>query len=76
MGRGSRGSDRAEKGKGVTIVAINNQELERLAELSAELDLRNSDDLKRYFELISRLTRAEVLKLAELHRRRAHGEFA
>jgi hypothetical protein len=55
---------------------MSNQELERLAELSAELDLGDSEDLRRWVELIGPLKREEVLRLAEIHRRRGRGESA
>ncbi len=56
-------------------MARSNEELERLAEASAELDLENSEDRRRYFELIAPLPKEDALRLAEIHRRRAHGEF-
>ena len=60
---------------GEVTVAKTNEELERLAQLSAELDLRDSEDRGRFFELIRLLTREEVLRLAEIHKRRAYGEM-
>jgi hypothetical protein len=56
-------------------MAKTNEELEHLAQVSAELDLRSSEDLNRFFELIGPLTREEVLRLAEIQGRRAYGEM-
>jgi hypothetical protein len=55
--------------------ARSNEELERLAKQVANLDLEDSEDRRRYFELIGPLTREEVLRLSEIHQRRGHGKF-
>jgi hypothetical protein len=60
---------------GEVTVAKTNEELERLAQVSAELDLRDGEDLNRFFELVRSLTKDEVLRLAEIHERRAYGEM-
>jgi hypothetical protein len=52
-------------------VAKSRDELEHLAELSAELDLQDSEDRGQFWELIKSLTREEWLELAEIHERRA-----
>jgi hypothetical protein len=52
-----------------------NEYLERLAAQTADLDLENAEDSGRFFELIGQLTREELLRLAEIHQRRAYGEF-
>ena len=55
--------------------ARSNEELERLAEQTAYLDLDDSEDRRRYFELIGPLTKEEMLRLAEIHQRRGRGEL-
>ncbi len=55
--------------------ARGNEELERLAEQTAALDLDDAEDRRHYFELIEPLTREELRRLVEIHQRRAHGEF-
>jgi hypothetical protein len=52
-----------------------NEYLERLAAQTADLDLEDAEDRSRYFELMGQLTREELLRLAEIHQRRGHGEF-
>jgi hypothetical protein len=52
-------------------VAKSRDELERLAELTADLDLQVSEDSRRFWELVKSLTREDVLELAEIHARRA-----
>ena len=52
-----------------------NEYVERLAAQTADLDLENAEDRSRFFELIGQLTREDLLRLAEIHQRRAYGEF-
>jgi hypothetical protein len=60
---------------GEVIVTKTDAELERIAEVSVDLDLRDSEDRNRFFELVRPLTKEDALRLAEIHERRAYGEM-
>jgi hypothetical protein len=48
------------------------EELERLADAVMELDLDGSkEDRLKFFQLIKKLTKQELLCLADIHKRRA-----